>query len=671
MCGELALCREFLQNPNARCVYVAAIPEICNARYREWKDMFGRGLGKTVVQLTGETSSDLALLKQGHIIISTCAHWDQMSRRWKQRKGVQNISLIIIDELHMIGGENGPTIEVIVSRIRIMEAHFEKKVRIVGLSAPVINASDVGNWMGARKQDQHAFGPTVRPIPLHLKVVGFNENRFGARVVAMSKPCYNTIATTLKPKVDSCLIFVPSRKQAQLIAIDMLAFSSADTDADRFIGNFDVLNTVCNEKIKSNSLKNTLLQGVGFLHKALDKSDHDLVLDMFKSEAFRLLIVVRDELWAVSNLFASMVVVFECSYYDGRDHRYVDYSPAEVVEMIGHAGRPNKDNSGNSVIMCHKPKQKYFEKFVHTALTVESHLDHVLHNTMCAEVVAKAITSKQEAVDYLTWSYFYRRLTKNPNYYNLLGTTNEELSDHLSELVESTLSDLEESKCIEILNDDTEISPLNLGMISSYHYIQYTTIELYASSLNANTKLRPMLQILSASSEYEKLQIRHGDDKKLRLLVSHQPAIKVNNPEWTEPYTKVNVLLQCHFSRSSIGSIDLRKDQECILHDAVRLVRALVDVISSSGWLRAVLIAMELGQMLVQGQWGTDSPLLQIPHFNRDLAKKCKAAGVEGIFDLMDMEDEPRNKLLEMNELEMMDVARFCNNYPGLDLEYN
>ena len=262
----------------------------------------------------------------------------------------------------------------------------------------------------------------------------------------------------------------------------MLAFSSADTDADRFIGNFDVLNTVCNEKIKSNSLKNTLLQGVGFLHKALDKSDHDLVLDMFKSEAFRLLIVVRDELWAVSNLFASMVVVFECSYYDGRDHRYVDYSPAEVVEMIGHAGRPNKDNSGSSVIMCHKPKQKYFEKFVHTALPVESHLDHVLHNTMCAEVVAKAITSKQEAVDYLTWSYFYRRLTKNPNYYNLLGTTNEELSDHLSELVESTLSDLEESKCIEILNDDTEISPLNLGMISSYHYIQYTTIELYASS---------------------------------------------------------------------------------------------------------------------------------------------------------------------------------------------
>ena len=30
-----------------------------------------------------------------------------------------------------------------------------------------------------------------------------------------------------------------------------------------------------------------------------------------------------------------------------------------------------------------------------------------------------------------------------------------------------------------------------------------------------------------------------------------------------------------------------------------------------------------------------------------------QSSWVEGIFDLMDMEDEPRNKLLEMNELEI------------------
>lgn len=49
------------------------------------------------------------------------------------------------------------------------------------------------------------------------------------------------------------------------------------------------------------------------------------------------------------------------------------------------------------------------------------------------------------------------------------------LSDHLSELVEHTLHDLEQSKCISI-EDEMDVAPLNLGMIAAYYYINYTTI---------------------------------------------------------------------------------------------------------------------------------------------------------------------------------------------------
>lgn len=51
------------------------------------------------------------------------------------------------------------------------------------------------------------------------------------------------------------------------------------------------------------------------------------------------------------------------------------------------------------------------------------------------------------------------------------------LSDHLSELVENTLHDLEQSKCISI-EDEMDVAPLNLGMIAAYYYINYTTIGL-------------------------------------------------------------------------------------------------------------------------------------------------------------------------------------------------
>lgn len=59
--------------------------------------------------------------------------------------------------------------------------------------------------------------------------------------------------------------------------------------------------------------------------------------------------------------------------------------------------------------------------------------------------------------------------------FTLSGMSHRHLSDHLSELVEHTLHDLEQSKCISI-EDEMDVAPLNLGMIAAYYYINYTTI---------------------------------------------------------------------------------------------------------------------------------------------------------------------------------------------------
>jgi len=74
--------------------------------------------------------------------------------------------------------------------------------------------------------------------------------------------------------------------------------------------------------------------------------------------------------------------------------------------------------------------------------------------------------------------------------------------------------------------------------------------------------------------------------------------------------------------------------------------------------------------MCVQGMWDRDSPLLQLPHFDRALAKKASAAGVESIFDLMDMEDDERDKLLQMSPAQLGDVARVANAYPNVDVSH-
>ena len=48
-------------------------------------------------------------------------------------------------------------------------------------------------------------------------------------------------------------------------------------------------------------------------------------------------------------------------------------------------------------------------------------------------------------------------------------------------------------------------------------------------------------------------------------------------------------------------------------------MQAVVDVISSNGWLKPALEAMELSQMIVQGVWARDSYLRQIPHFSPEV----------------------------------------------------
>lgn len=79
------------------------------------------------------------------------------------------------------------------------------------------------------------------------------------------------------------------------------------------------------------------------------------------------------------------------------------------------------------------------------------------------------------------------------------GTSHRHLSDHLSDLIETTLSDLETSRVIAI-EDDMDLEPLNLGMIAAYYYIAYTTIELFASSLTAKTKIKVRQSVAGLSS---------------------------------------------------------------------------------------------------------------------------------------------------------------------------
>uniref|UniRef100_A0AAR2M1Z7 U5 small nuclear ribonucleoprotein 200 kDa helicase n=1 Tax=Pygocentrus nattereri TaxID=42514 RepID=A0AAR2M1Z7_PYGNA len=606
ICAEFAILRMLLHNTEGRCVYITPMEALV---FVDWHQKFQDVLNKKVVILTGETSTDLKLLGKGDIIISTPDKWDILSRRWKQRKNVQNVSLFIVDEAHLIGGENGPVLEVICSRMRYISSQIERPIRIVALSSSLSNAKDVAHWLGCNTTATFNFHPNVRPVPLELHIQGFNVSHTQTRLLSMAKPVYHAIMKHSPSK--PALVFVPSRRQTRLSAIDILTFCAADVVPQRYS---ELVN-----KLSDATLKETLSNGVGYLHEGLSTTERKIVEQLFNSGAIQVVVASRSLCWG-TNISAHLVIVMDTQYYNGKIHAYVDYPIYDVLQMVGKANRPLQDDEGRCVIMCQGSKKDFFKKFLYEPLPVESHLDHCLHDHFNAEIVTKTVENKQDAVDYLTWTFLYRRMTQNPNYYNLQGMSHRHLSDHLSELVENTLQDLEQSKCISI-EDEMDVAPLNLGMIAAYYYINYTTIELFSMSLNAKTKIRGLIEIISNAAEYKNIPIRHHEDTLLRQLAQKVPH-KLNSPKFNDPHVKTNLLLQAHLSRMQL-SAELQSDTEEILSKAVRLIQACVDVLSSNGWLSPALAAMELAQMVTQAMWSKDSYLKQLPYFTSEHIKRC------------------------------------------------
>jgi len=70
-------------------------------------------------------------------------------------------------------------------------------------------------------------------INFKLKFQGFNITHNLTRMSAMAKPVYNCIMRYSRTK--PVIVFVPTRKQARLTAIDILTYSASEGQSTQFL----------------------------------------------------------------------------------------------------------------------------------------------------------------------------------------------------------------------------------------------------------------------------------------------------------------------------------------------------------------------------------------------------------------------------------------------------
>jgi pre-mRNA-splicing helicase BRR2 len=655
-------------------IYVAANQSIVKNKYTEYSHKFGDILGYKVEMLSGQLSLDNKIFDNSHIVFGTPDNLDMLTRRWRKKQSIQDISLVIADELHLIG-EAGSVLEIVLSRLRYISNQVEKEMRIIALSTSLANPYSIADWLGIKHVNVYNFNPNVRPNKLEIFIQGYDHCSRKMRLMAMSKPLYTAIKAHSNKQSEKlpCMIYVSDRKQARVTALDLLTNAASDDYPKRFLtADFtDEFNDLL-EEIDEPTLKHTLRFGIGYLYESLSDREKEIIIDLYKSNIIQVLIITHSMCWEV-NAFCYVAVVLDPMKYNGKENSWIDYSVPDMLQIMGRASLTNNNSNSTCkfILFCQSSKKEFYKKFLSESFPLESHLNHFLHDHINAEIVAYTIQNKQDCLDWLTWTYLYRRLLQNPNYYDLKGKTNVHLNDYLSELVENTLIDLNKANCLLINEKTQEISPLNYGRIAVFYYVKYNTIDLFAQSLKEDSKkMRDMLEILKSAYEFENIQIRKGDEILLSEL-SEDLVYKLNKNEnlhFNEPHIKSYILLQTYFSRKPIPS-DIVPDQKEIVELAQRLVLAMVDVLSTRGLLKHALLAMELCQMIIQSMWISQSPLFQLPYFDHEMIKRCTDRKIEDICDLMNMDDDERKDLLKLNDNQIMEVAKVCNRYPVIEMK--
>ena len=59
-----------------------------------------------VVELTGDVTPDANAIARADVIVTTPEKWDGVSRSWQNRNYVKAVSLIVIDEIHLLGEDS-------------------------------------------------------------------------------------------------------------------------------------------------------------------------------------------------------------------------------------------------------------------------------------------------------------------------------------------------------------------------------------------------------------------------------------------------------------------------------------------------------------------------------------------------------------------------------------
>lgn len=254
-----------------------------------------------------------------------------MTRHWfSNREYLEKISLVLIDEVHLLTEKRGATLESIVSRMKTRNTLSSKvsSCRFITTSATMPNWHDIASWLGAPFGPAEAlvFGEEYRPVPLQKFVYGYIHNQEKGGEFKFDNSLNYKLQEILNNHAEGrpTLVFCSTRKAA-MQAAEFLA------------RNMPKLTHSFHGKVKDRKLAELLSFGLAFHHAGLAFEDRLFVERSFIESKIQVLFSTSTLSVGV-NLPAHLVIIKSTMRYV--DRHFEEYSELDILQMMGRAGRP-------------------------------------------------------------------------------------------------------------------------------------------------------------------------------------------------------------------------------------------------------------------------------------------------------------------------------------------
>ncbi|KAG7669274.1 putative DExH-box ATP-dependent RNA helicase DExH17 [Nannochloris sp. 'desiccata'] len=655
-----------------KAVYLAPAKALVQEKAAEWTQKFGRTLGLSIKEVTGDTDQeDLASIDSADIICTTPEKFDAMTRRHRARGGMRffnEIALVLIDEVHLLSEGRGSCLEAgVVSRIKLvackpeMAGHPISRIRFIAVSATVPNAGDLAEWLGAPPQNIKIFGDEMRPVKLTTTVKGYqktsNDFLFDRRLTDNIWP-----VITEYNRGRPALIFCSSRNGTASTAAHISREASRAAGGNRPscllrdpAHHAGLSQAACN--VTDTQLRDCIVSGVGFHNASVTPEDRAVVESLFR--AGDLLVLCTTSTLAVGvNLPAYLVVIKGTRRYAGAESSdlsgYEEYDRSTVLQMIGRAGRPQFDTEGAAVIMTQRDNTARYQQLVNSAESVESTLHLSLQEYLNAEIALGTINDLSAAIVWLRSTFLYVRVRREPAKYgippNVIRDGIQALETWLrEELVMKTVRELSAHGMVRTDDEGYSLEPLEPGVIMAEHYVKLSTmVELCNCPVGGGVP--QLLWVIARSNELSSIKLRRNE-KKVMNLVNKSEALRHHVMSAKRPdrvvdristsADKLFILMNSALTDTPPEKLEysLKQDAERAVSVGARLSRAMIKYFLHEQRAAEAFNALLLQKSLKQRLWtGSRLETRQVVGIGPVIAERLAASGIISLKQVLDLE---------------------------------